>query len=43
MPQDAVPAARRVRHSTLIDFIVSAYRAVGIDESAARKAAALMA
>ena len=33
----------RIRHGALIDFIASAYRAVGIEEQAALKAAVLMA
>src|SRR5579872_2340597 len=43
MPDDTTPIARCVSHATLIDFIASAYRAAGIPDADAEKAAELMA
>ncbi|HWD59626.1 MAG TPA: Ldh family oxidoreductase [Stellaceae bacterium] len=43
MPDDTMPVARRVSHAALIDFIAASYRAAGIPEADARKAAGLMA
>src|SRR5947207_6825679 len=43
MPNDAKPNAARVAHAELIRFIAAAYRAAGIPEADAAKAAELMA
>src|SRR5436190_9962051 len=43
MPDDVNPANPRVAHADLIRFIAAAYRAVGIPEADAAKAAELMA
>src|SRR5437764_235622 len=43
MPNDVKPNAARVAHADLIRFIAAAYRAVGIPEADAAKAAELMA
>src|SRR5438045_784588 len=43
MPEDASPAAPRVAYADLVGFIAAAYRAAGIPESDAAKAAELMA
>jgi LDH2 family malate/lactate/ureidoglycolate dehydrogenase len=43
MPDDTIPTAQRVSHVALIDFIASAYRAAGIPDADAQKAAELMA
>src|SRR6059058_6262235 len=43
MPNDVKPNAARVTHAELIRFIAAAYRAVGIPEADAAKAAELMA
>src|SRR2546423_5795450 len=43
MPNDVKPNAARVTHADLIRFIAAAYRAVGIPEAGAAKAAELMA
>ncbi|HTZ34789.1 MAG TPA: Ldh family oxidoreductase [Stellaceae bacterium] len=43
MPDDTAPAAQRVSHAALIRFIASAYRAAGIPDDDAQKAAELMA
>ena len=43
MPDDTTVVAQRVSHAALIDFIATAYRAAGIPDADARKAAELMA
>ena len=43
MPDDAAPAAPRVTHAALIEFIAAAYRAAGVPAADAAKAAELMA
>lgn len=43
MPDDTIPISQRISHAALIDFIASAYRAVGIPDVDAQKAAELMA
>src|SRR5438046_6847352 len=43
MPNDVKPNAARVAHAELIRFIDAAYRAVGIPQADAAKAAELMA
>lgn len=43
MPDDTIPIAQRISHAALIDFIASAYRAAGIPDVDAQKAAELMA
>ncbi|HVC53203.1 MAG TPA: Ldh family oxidoreductase [Stellaceae bacterium] len=43
MPDDTAPAALRVSHAALVDFIAGAYRAAGIPAADAAKAAELMA
>jgi L-2-hydroxycarboxylate dehydrogenase (NAD+) len=43
MPDDTTPVAQRVSHAALIEFIATAYRAAGISDADARKAAELMA
>jgi L-2-hydroxycarboxylate dehydrogenase (NAD+) len=43
MPDDVSAATDRVAHADLIGFIAAAYRAVGIADAEAQKAAELMA
>jgi L-2-hydroxycarboxylate dehydrogenase (NAD+) len=43
MPDDATPAAHRVSHAALSEFIAVAYRAAGVPEADARRAADFMA
>ena len=43
MPDDTVPIAQRVSHARLIDFIAGAYRAAGVPEADAARAADFMA
>src|SRR5580692_12746483 len=43
MPDDTTPIAQRVNHAALVDFIARAYRAAGVPEADARKAADFMA
>jgi LDH2 family malate/lactate/ureidoglycolate dehydrogenase len=43
MPDDVTPVAQRVSHAALIQFIASAYRAVGVSAADADKAADFMA
>src|SRR5438046_10405221 len=43
MPDETRPAHPRVAHADLIRFIAAAYRAAGISEADAKKAAELMA
>lgn len=43
MPNDSTPVGQRVSHAKLIDFIAAAYRAAGVPEADAAKAADFMA